>query len=72
MPPVIPPIKPLSEVRKGHIREVLAHAKGDVALACRILGIAVEELPKLLAAHGLEALTPTAPPPLTPEQGVNP
>ncbi len=62
------PIEPLSEVRKGHIREVLAHAKGDLALACRILGIAAEDLPKLLARHGLEAEAPTANPPATPEK----
>jgi transcriptional regulator with PAS, ATPase and Fis domain len=61
-------IEPLSEVQKGHIREVLAHAKGDLALACRILDVSAEELQKLLTTHGLATPAMTANPPQTAEE----
>ncbi|MFH1034076.1 MAG: helix-turn-helix domain-containing protein [Pseudomonadota bacterium] len=61
-------IEPLSQVQKGHIQEVLAHAKGDLALACRILGVSAEDLTKLLATHGLGAPALAANPSKTPEE----
>lgn len=64
----MPPIEPLNEVRKGHIREVLAHAKGDLDLACRILGIEPQDLPKLLSTHGLDPVAPPAQPSRTPDE----
>ncbi|MBI5522327.1 MAG: hypothetical protein HY910_06845 [Desulfarculus sp.] len=60
-------IEPLNEVRKGHIRQVLDHAKGDLDLACRILGIEPQDLPKLLATHGLEPVAPPDRPSRTPD-----
>ena len=47
-------IQPLSAVRRSHIQQVLRHAKGDLDLASRILGISTEDLCRLLASHGLD------------------
>lgn len=46
-------IEPLSQVRKDHIQQVLRHTKGDLEWACRILGVAAEDLARLLNSHGL-------------------
>lgn len=49
----MPPIEPLSQVRKDHIQQVLRHTNGDLAWACRILGVNAEGLAELLTSHGL-------------------
>jgi hypothetical protein len=61
-------IEPLDQVRKSHIREVLAHARGDLSLACRILDVSADDLQRLLVVHGLDPVREAANPPATPEE----
>jgi DNA-binding NtrC family response regulator len=62
------PIEPLDQVRKGHIRQVLEHAHGDLAEACRILGVSADELSALLAIHDVPRSPAAAPSHPNPDQ----
>jgi DNA-binding NtrC family response regulator len=55
-------------VRKGHIRQVLEHAHGDLAEACRILGVSADELSALLAIHDVPRSPAAAPSHPNPDQ----
>lgn len=47
------PIKPLKEIREEHIRQVLVSTGGDVEQACRILGITVSALRRMMKEFGI-------------------
>lgn len=47
-----PRVKPLREVRKEHIFQVLRSSHGDLDRASRILGISVASLKRKIKAYG--------------------
>ena len=64
----MPPIQPLSAVRRSHIQQVLRHAKGDLDLASQILGVSTEDLLRLLASLGLDPAREVSDSPATHEE----
>ena len=46
-------IKPLKEIRKEYIQQVLRSARGDLDHASKILGITTASLKRMIKEHGL-------------------
>jgi DNA-binding NtrC family response regulator len=65
-------IKPLSQVRREHIRTVLGSTGGDQERASQVLGISLEQLRRLLEQYHLAPPEPAPAPAPSPDQAASP